>query len=359
MNLLVNRCHVFYVDSQMTGRQKTSEPHDIASWRIVVAGLVCYVGILILAVYNNRIFFGRDSVVSTPLYDSSAVMWEFIGTNSKAEVDTYVRKVPGGKLFAFKGAMVVDAHISDVLFTYGDTESTPAWVDLLQIMETFPIYGDLKSIDNDNDDATKQNEKSLFGGFLGQLKKLGRKAPKEGVYANNILLDNPFQSIISDYVYQYYSLPWPVAPRDFLFRRDLHFYPAERSVASHSLSTEHVRRPPVASINSTDALVINGRSISKSTIRAESPFTNWLFQDLGAYCDALHQTQRPSSTQNSAAKGRNLHRQSYIHSPKAHTIAVCDDVGAATGRRRTYVEIEALVDNKGSLPAWFVNYVQR
>ena len=188
----------------MTGRQKTSEPHDIASWRIMIAGLVGYVGILVLAVYNNRVFFGRDSVVSTPLYESSAVMWEFIGTSSKAEVDTYVKKVPGGKLFAFKGAMVVDAHISDVLFTYGDTESTPAWVDLLQIMETFPISGDLKSIDNDA--STEQNKKGMFGGFLGQLKKLGRKAPKEEVYANNILLDNPFKSIISDYVYQYLSL---------------------------------------------------------------------------------------------------------------------------------------------------------
>ena len=189
--------------------------------------------------------------------------------------------------------------------------------------------------------------------------------------------------VLSDLVYQYYALPWPVSPRDFLFRRDIRLFPAEHSATAQYISTEDSRRPPTSTSTNHSITTRGGRTMSKNTIRAESPFTNWLFQDIDAYCTELRHTMQLSSNSSTGAgagadkpasrvplgRGANSHRESYVHANKANIVNICrkrfetqhlsaGDTGVKPDRR-TYVEIEALVDNKGSLPAWFVNYVQR
>jgi hypothetical protein len=308
--------------------------------------------------------------------------WEYLGTSGAAKIDTYIRKVPGTKLLAFKGAVVLDQHIADVLRAYGDVKGTTEWVDLLQVMETLPVP--LGGKDTSATPTERTEQKSIFGGLFGKFKSLTAKTNTALDTGNNILLDNPFQAVLSDIVYQYYALPWPVAPRDFVFHRQLHFYPAEHSVTAQYISTNDTRRLP-ASERSDTIIMVKGKTIPKHTIRAESPFTNWLFQDLDQYCASLQQplfTRRDSFKKDGHKpksgmwkKDQNPHRESYYHDARSNAASVCAEIAArapsdetrtsgataVTSRegRRTYVEIEALVDNKGSLPAWLVNYIQR
>jgi hypothetical protein len=346
---------------------------------------VLYSAAVVSAVAFNYMTFQSNTTETLDTASVDFPSWEYIGTSGAAKIDTYIRKVPGTKLLAFKGAVVLDHHIADVLRAYGDVKGTTEWVDLLQMMETLPIPVGSKDISATPTERTEQ--KGIFGGLFGKFKSLTGKTNAAPSGNNNILLDNPYQAVLSDIVYQFYALPWPVAPRDFVFHRQLRFYPTEHSVTAQYISTTDARRLPASERNDT-IITVKGKTIPKHTIRAESPFTNWLFQDLDHYCASLQQPLFPRQDGNrkdgnkpkSAVlkKEQNPHRESYYHDGRAHAASVCAElasqassdvspsshkagVSAEESRegRRTYVEIEALVDNKGSLPAWLVNYIQR
>lgn len=331
---------------------------------LLFLGVVIYGFVILLAfIINDPSFlFGKEMIAyrqqdsqmdSVPGSDGG---WEYLGTSGSALVDTYIKKIESSNLFAFKGAMVVDEHIAVVLKSYADVDTTNNWVDLLKIMETLPV-----SVENSQQIEPKGLAKisRFFGSVLKSLKGKSNNASKSG-QNNNILQDQPYQSIISDLVYQYYTLPWPVAPREFLFRRDIRLHESFKSVTVQYASTEDARHPlPTEERPATSPA---GRPISKSVIRAESPFTNWLFQDLRSYCRQQQQQQqgRASSLQEDTASSRLSSRVEKVcveltETGKSKSNSKSnDEVG-----RRTVVQIESLVDNKGSLPAWFVNYVQR
>lgn len=370
-------------DAQTYTEEDEKAPlHDLDDWGQIIAIAVAYIAVIALCLFGNSIYFTSTDTILMAQQD--IIEWDFIGTNSPAMVDTYIRKVPGTKLFAFKGAVVLDHHIVEVLNTYANVHTTTDWVDLLKIMETLPVA----LVDEASNRERKGEEnKNFMRGWLGKLKRFTTAPAKNTAdrIGNNILAENPFQPTLSDVVYQYYQLPWPVAARDFLFRRTLRLYPKERSVTAQYVSVIDPRRPPVNLTSSSSSVPMQGRAISQSTIRAESPFTNWLFQDFDAYCaDMRTYGDKGASAASTSTNDRdgdrtssNPHRNSYFHDGKAHTVALCReaevDTSAASsaacktgaggrrrgGGRRTYVEIEALVDNKGSLPAWFVNHVQR
>jgi hypothetical protein len=350
-----------------------------AGW-VQAAGLViAYLTVVGLAYFANTWYFGEPAAPTVP--ESNVARWDFIGTSGAAAVDTYTRRVPGTKLLAFKGALVVDYHIANVLNAYADVKRTPDWVDLLKIMYTLPV----EAADSATVAATT-TKKGLISRWFSRQKGSSEQKSSTPSTGNNILADNPYQSTLSDVVYQYYDLPWPVAPRDFVFLRTVNLYASERSVTIRVASTMDSRRPPVVAGNITTQSA-DGRALNKHTIRAESPFSDWLFQDLGAFCQELRTYDDGESTAaSSTAEGntgtksghqrsrvsaketiRNPRRDSYYHDHRANVVKVCADLrrknsnstSGNSGERRTYVEIEALVDNKGSLPAWFVNYVQR
>jgi hypothetical protein len=352
---------------------------ESAGWMQAAGLVIAYLTVVGLAYFANAWYFSELAAPTVP--ESNVALWDFIGTSSAAAVDTYTRRVPGTKLLAFKGALVVNSHIADVLNAYADVKRTPDWVDLLKIMYTLPVEAV-----NSATVAAATTKKGLFSRWFGRQKGSSERKASTPSTGNNILADNPYQTMLSDVVYQYYELPWPVAPRDFVFLRTINVYGSERSVTIRVASTMDSRRPPVDAGN-TSTQSADGRALNKHTIRAESPFSDWLFQDLGAFCQELrtygdHKSTAVSTTtegntgtksghQRSRASAkeaiRNPRRDSYYHDHRANVVKVCADLrrkesnstSRNSGERRTYVEIEALVDNKGSLPAWFVNYVQR
>jgi hypothetical protein len=348
-------------------------------WMQAAGLVVAYLAIVALAYFVNSRYFSQQTVPNAP--DSNVTRWDYIGTSGAAAVDTYTRRVPGTKLLAFKGALVVDYHIADVLDAYADVKRTPDWVDLLKIMYALPV----EAVDSATV-ATTTTKKGLLSRWFGRQKGSSERKASTTSTGNNILADNPYQAMLSDVVYQYYELPWPVAPRDFVFLRTVNLYSSERSITIRVASTTDSRRPLVDADN-TSTQSAGDRALNKHTIRAESPFSDWLFQDLGAFCQELRTygddkstavsttTEGNTGTKNGHSRSRgsakeavkNPRRGSYHHDHRANVVKVCADLrrkesnstSGNSGKRRTYVEIEALVDNKGSLPAWFVNYVQR
>lgn len=369
----------------------------IYSTTTVIIGILGYALILILAKLandnRNLVFesasFGQsvDHIIEVDLAESTQTkIWEFIGTSGSAKVDSYVRKVEGSKLFAFKGVVVIDEHISDVMKTFGSVSTTPEWADMLQIMETLPVF----SV-TEHSPPTEQSKKGLFGGLINKFKSIAKKPTSEAAEmiddGDNILLNRPLSITstnsattntytLSDIVYQYYTLPWPISPREFLFRRDFTVHPTTRSITSRYVSTTDDRQPlPTKYTTNTTP---SGKAVSKHTIRAESPFTNWFFQDLETYClhasvsDTIKLTPHTTTTSTGTNTDANTIADTTASHPGAHATQVCEEVlrtiltesttsdnAPKRANRRTYIEIESLVDNKGSLPAWLVNYVQR
>ena len=107
--------------------------------------------------------------------------------------------------------------------------------------------------------------------------------------------------VTSEIVYQYYGLPLFVSDRDFVFNRSWSFTPSTKRVIVDYQSIEGMTHLFTAEDSWT-------KRKNKGVIRAESPLTRWIFESFGE--DA------------------------------------------------TYVDVETLVDNKGSLPAWLVNLIQ-
>ena len=107
--------------------------------------------------------------------------------------------------------------------------------------------------------------------------------------------------VTSEIVYQYYGLPPLVSDRDFLFNRSWTFTPSAKRVIVDYRSVAEMEYL----FTSEDSWT---KKQNKGVIRAESPLTRWIFESFG--------------------------------------------------KDATYVDVETLVDNKGSLPAWLVNMIQ-
>ena len=107
-----------------------------------------------------------------------------------------------------------------------------------------------------------------------------------------------------DVVYQVLHLPWPISPRELVLRRNWLIDHQNKSVTFRYQSVSDPRIPE-----------------SKERIRADVPFTIWKF---------------------SAVEKSGIDPDQCGHRSAA-----------------TIVEIQCLVDSKGSIPSWFMNYVQR
>ena len=115
--------------------------------------------------------------------------------------------------------------------------------------------------------------------------------------------DNEGEEVVvtSEIVYQYYRLPPLISDRDFVFNRSWSFTPSAKRVIVDYRSIEGMTDLFTAEDSWT-------KQDKKGVIRAESPLTRWIFESFG--------------------------------------------------KDATYVDVETLVDNKGSLPAWLVNMIQ-
>jgi len=203
--------------------------------------------------------------------------WEPIGRFK--DVDTFVKHVPGSKLHAFRGTTFFEGvHISSAMSHFYDVSLASEWIDMLDVIREYsypiPTQAAPSDLSDEKDRLTYDQE------FYKQTRSARKLAP----------LTESLRDV--DLVYEVMRLPWPVAPRDILLRREWNYDYDNRSVAVRYHSVEDPIRLP----------------LKPGTVRAWSPHTLWVFR--------------------STPKG-------------------------------TLVEIECLVDSRGSIPAVLINFFQR
>jgi len=198
-------------------------------------------------------------------------------------IDTLNKAMPNTPLLAFRVIGTFDNHISKVMTVFSDPDVAPKWVDLMRSMSVAYAPG------------------TASASAAQQRPPVKDKAEGEGATAR-------FST--SDYVYQYYDLPWPVADRDFVFERSWHVDADLRQVALEYVSVSEGKG------GSTLAALFPDQAARRpaGTIRGESPLTKWVFRCVARGADSC---------------------------------------------ARTYVDVQTLVDNKGSIPAAVVNLIQR
>lgn len=297
-------------------------------------------------------------VVSRGEIDFNAGVWQYRG--EKNGLKTFSKAVPGSALLALRGTGVLNMHVSTAVGTFLDANRCYLWVDMLDLMYEMlydpktAIYSSGQGTGGDAEerfdeaqsavkkaDGTKRKSKTnaikgLFKKFTG-ARDYGTKGATKGVDASIVSVEisdlskdlakeamkrreNSWSREISqirkrglpsrsdfkfrDLVYQRLKLPWPISPRELLIRRDWHFDEKDKKVLMKYKSIEDKRV-----------------SHTKGFIRAEAAHMLWQFE------------KRP---------------------PKA----VVNAAGLTEYIDQTYVEVECFVDSKGSIPAWFINYLQ-
>lgn len=172
------------------------------------------------------------------------------------------------------------------------------------------------------------------------------------------------------------SLPWPVSPRDILLRRHFNYSISEKQVTILYHSIDDNRRPESAGV-----------------IRAVSPYTMWRFTvlpPLNAMQENASETPSQTSDVSVVRKSRlnpfaavqrlwkafsnqlgklktainrklgRRHTSHPLHRPEVNSgVADNQQCKADFVNSRTLVEVETVVDSKGSIPIWFINFMQR
>jgi hypothetical protein len=270
--------------------------------------------------------------------------WKYVLSNKG--VDVYTKVVPGTKLLAFKGISVLDIHISDILRPFANLTLSYQWIDLLKSIKAFDLHPSESNSRNDEEESVSEY----------------------------------FQRREEDIVHQYLALPWPISPRELLLHRTWIIDTNVKSVTFKYRSVNDHRVP-----------------LKEGVIRAISPHTVWKFTAVDKrpmICESEGINQENNSNESNSMNISNLNQVAaqvptmsrilnafrklmsmllspikYFFSNKSTKSPKLADSNIETkpsmtnssriNSQNTRVEIECLVDSKGGLPAWFLNYMQR
>ena len=254
--------------------------------------------------------FGSGSTIVTATggkLDVSAGTWKF--RSEKNGLATYSKAVAGTPLMALKGTGILNMHVSVAVGTFLDSCRCYDWVDMLDVMTEVPYDKSTiiapEDVENASYKAVDFSDRSM-----NAKKASSYRARKENCWnrADSIMKKKKFihkdNFTFKDLVHQQLKLPWPISPRELLLQRNWEFDDKKKRVYMHYNSIEDTRVPH-----------------KEGFIRAESPHMVWIFE------------KRP---------------------PKIIT----NKAGLTEEVDQTYVQVECFVDSKGSIPAWFINYLQ-
>jgi hypothetical protein len=295
--------------------------------------------------------------------------WEWIGR--KDNVDTYVKQVPGSKLLAFRGVSFMDVHISQALGPFLNVTHSLEWVSMLKHIELLNL--------------TSQSECAIQS-----------------------------QYCTVDLLYQILKLPWPISPRDILIARHFKYNTTIKQVEINYYSVDDARRPVspnmiravsphsmwrFTAMNDDDILITQRSSdaplsqssysssfknqsastttstdnietaisLSKLSFRQllqswKTKFTKLFIQGWQKMKELIKLEKKIVSKLESKNFTENI--------PKTETTITADDTENNScvidqhilqGKKSTkvLVEVETAVDSKGSIPIWFINFMQR
>lgn len=325
---------------------------------------------------------------------SNSSDWEYIGTFNT--VETFIKTVEGSDLVAVKGILSLDGiHLSEVLGPFFDISISTQWVDLLQEAVRFDSLQPSKR----HVDYTTYY-RSLVGHYPSNYAVDGRVLPLKSKL-NSYDQRKGVPTVVGgteDVVYQRYSLPWPISPRDFVLSRRYHYDMNNKTVIVQYSSTVDARLPEKTNV-----------------IRGHCEYTNWKFhmvyvnssRDSGEVCSVDkkmdNEEQSKESTPESISSAPKEHtrsnfrqrlvaiRQGVVNASKkvvcvlffrikhfkfckngniSETAARIVETNTVTEEAtsihrncgesvKLVIELESFVDNKGTLPEWLVNYIQR
>eukprot|EP01039_Chlorochromonas_danica_P001169 gene1169-1276_t len=285
--------------------------------------------------------------------------WTFVGQLDG--VDTFSRQIVGSKLLGFRGVMAIDLHISDVLGPFVNVSQSLEWVHVLKYVERLPVSNPI----------TKQEE--------------------------------PF----IDHIYQILRLPWPITPRDILLRRRFLVNPDQKqiTISYHSVEDDRVPELPgmiraFSPFTMWRFTVINEEEEEeeedscsadprKDVVSPTAPsFTEqsaakrsipW-HKTLGSKAKAFFAKAGDIIINKKDKKAKESHDNGFVRSeepvPEAEQIdadGFCSQsrsftnvldtssagVRGALLKGKTLLEVESMVDSRGSISSWFINYMQR
>lgn len=252
--------------------------------------------------------------------------WEFVGL--KNGVSTYLAEVPGTKLLAFRGVVTYSTHISEAMGLFCDLSLAPSWIDML---ETINVYGDVTNITSNTVStspfaAIKTKKPSMWNKMARFLKP--KNDPKLSYYGHEKMDVSKVGHKLVDIVHQTLKLPWPIAKRDIVLRRTWTFDHQPHNVSSVTILYKSVDDPRIP--------------ISPGIIRTISPHTLWRFSTVAVDRKQCHDQSCPTPK---ATQSKNEKTAPPIQHQSNST--------------STMVEIECIVDSKGGIPSWFINFMQR
>ena len=263
----------------------------------------------------------------------------------KDGVATFSSAIKGSKLIGVRGVTVLDMHISESMGPFVNVTMSYEWIDVLGHIESYPVDSNASSdLVKTKDTQTKRPKNPLE--FVKKLLKDKRNStPKQAPTPTS---QDGYVPV--DLIHQELRLPWPISPRDILLRREFDYY-----------------RPEKTTNNVAGAVTISYRSVTdsriplqKNFIRSEAPHVLWRFVLVppgSNVCSVL--SANGVNTESRITYGTNLPT---LEDSKA--LALLDTLKSVTvqpcvvNRPRTVVVVECVVDSKGSIPTWFINFMQ-
>ena len=273
--------------------------------------------------------------------------WQLISASKTGtRVRTYMKPYPGTKLVAFRGIAILDAHISQAMGLFCDFKLAFQWVDMLESIQALAMAPTTPTT------PTTPNATHVPPHFMDC---------------------RPDQSV--DVVHQVVKLPWPLSKREIVLQRHWAYAPPTPTGGEPVVSEGNAAEQGAGSLYGVGGAVavhyhsvLDGRAPlpqGSAVVRAESPHTLWRFQAVRSLANdtsgSLSGSER-TSTSSSGSSGRCRRGDT--------TTCTADDDEVAGGKQQqeqerrvryplTRVEVQVIVDSKGSIPAWLINQVQR
>lgn len=102
-------------------------------------GLYALLALVILVVTFSRLETGarHQTRAQYPTNGFTDGAWTYIGKSGG--IKSYVRKVEGSDLLAFRGVAYLDMHISQAMGPFMNISTSYEWVNMLKHIETLPV----------------------------------------------------------------------------------------------------------------------------------------------------------------------------------------------------------------------------
>lgn len=102
-----------------------------------IGGLLITLTVIFALLRSEEAFMRDKQQLNAPTRVSAENDWTYIG--SSGGIESYVKKMEGSNVLAFRGVAYLDMHISQAMGPYMNISSAKEWVSMLSHIEQYPI----------------------------------------------------------------------------------------------------------------------------------------------------------------------------------------------------------------------------